>query len=208
VPCIPLGLAFPIIGIATFFTCCSNPNTEQSLSPKAVVRSEAGGPGPVPPSKTAVVPDTRSSEPVASLKAVIGLATQELESESGYIDSYDRYGKIYWYRAFYKLVDVEYDVTKTDSLVSPLVGVIKIGETVTQAVESYPSKDEAVKAPRPNKSHVEINPTPTRVQARLALQDGKWVLRSVEFVDGVVDTPSFQELVKKRYTRVFRKATQ
>ncbi len=113
----------------------------------------------------------KPADPVASLKVILVKITND--GTKPRVTDFSAPDK--WCKARRLAVGIKYDVRKTDSLVSPFVATVTWLDDVYRTQE-FPTRDEAEKAELPKKP---VPGTGLSWQAKLAYQDGKWVVQDV-----------------------------
>ena len=128
-------------------------------------------------SNTALVSQTvasqeNSSDPVAQLKTLI----QERET---YISNGGVWNNrsIGWARVSAKVADVQYDVRKTDSLVSPYTGIATFN--VIMSSDFFATESEARGTDTGNAKD-SSKPSSLKCRYTYAYQEGKWVVKQQE----------------------------
>ena len=119
----------------------------------------------------------KTTDPVESLKVILSKVERDMATEQIVFFGADRG----WIKRKVVLSHIEYDVKKSDSLISPFLAPIKFGFSVIQS-KDFPTKTEAEKT-----SLEVIEPSPdsdtSHCRASLAFRDGSWVAKSLEFYD-------------------------
>jgi hypothetical protein len=118
-------------------------------------------------------------DPVTMLKARIKENTNAIEQLKARV-YYNKYGYEQggkgWAKQKAKLVDLEYDVKKTDSLVTPYIGIVQFSLVLEQS-PFYASEDEAVKSVELD-SGVTLKSPKCRVT--YAFQEDQWIAKRYE----------------------------
>jgi hypothetical protein len=121
----------------------------------------------------------KPADPVVCLKAL--LAKIEKEGTKPRVTDFTRPNE--WYKARKVAVGIKYDVRRTDSLVSPFVATVT-WYNLTYLTRAFPTREAARKAELPKA------PLPGKGDqwwAKLAFQDGKWVVQDVGWDSEVMD---------------------
>jgi hypothetical protein len=94
-------------------------------------------PASAPPGPPASLAQT-SHDPVIEFKTLVAEASTPAEWSTVYVHS--KLGK--WAKQYYSLGQVKYDIKKTDSLLSPAMGIVSFPVAVKQS-EFFPTRQEA-----------------------------------------------------------------
>lgn len=146
------------ICVVTFFSACGDKSVSNSKTP------------PVQESKTSTAQQDDPSapatvDPVASMKALID-AHEKAVAQAVPVVYSDDHKK--WTKLRMRMENIEFDVKKSDSLVSPFVGEVSFDASL-QHTDFFDTEEEA--ATSATFSHV---PEPTLCRVMYAFQDGKW----------------------------------
>lgn len=105
-------------------------------------------------------------DPVRSFEQHLALAKESTNSNTSVHFNKRKNG---WMKQRYRVIDLKFDVKKTDSLVSPIVGLVSM-DLLTEASDAFPSQEEAEKL-------VSFDPKASitdRMSLSYVYRDAKW----------------------------------
>lgn len=130
-----------------------------------------------------------NDEPVEKLKARIQSNKQSLEKRRPvYFNSYTQG----WAKRRMHVDNLEYDVRKTDSLVSPFIGIVTF-EVFVEQTSFYKSKDEAESA---EDFQIETYASKIQEMSRVtyAFQEAGWVIKKYEVWQKGLPNSTWEEI--------------
>lgn len=134
-----------------------------------------------------------ADDPVALFEKLIRDAQRETStSQPVYLNKH----KQAWAKRRFFTSDIKYDVKKTDSLVSPIIGIVTF-HLITEQTELFPTRDQAETA-----STFKSTSSPFRVSMTYAYRGSAWSLStgSYEFLSGALGGKSLdlaEEIIRK-----------
>jgi hypothetical protein len=132
----------------------------------------------------------QTADPLGSLKAIL----KQISADGTKERVVDFTGPGKWRKRKYLPVNLQFDVKKTDSLVSPFVASVTWSAAFF-ATPDFPTREEAASAPLPSKP--DYSKGGPLWWAKLAFQDGRWIVKDVGFDLG---SHSDDPLLHQRYS--------
>jgi hypothetical protein len=121
-------------------------------------------------------PSAKAADPVAEFKDVIDHGITNSRNERGEVYSYQQTGRpLVWVKRKYDIGTPSYDVTRSDSLVSPFLAVLTF-EATSVLTSEFQTK---IGAEASNDFSRKVT-TPDKYEFRFAYQDGIWVFKSAK----------------------------
>lgn len=134
------------------------------------------------PNKSAPPPVAHASpevDPVSQFKKIVSSSSQPEQWTKVYLHTIS--GK--WAKQYFVISNVKYDVKKTDSLVTPVMGIVNFTVAITQS-DFFTSKEEAEESTALSKLKMT-----EFVTGKYLFEDGNWRVDQFSYYAAIGDNP-------------------